>query len=659
MMRALAVAISLLLSGTAAAQCQFSGGEIVNPTAPGCGNVILRYTENTTGSNLIPLGYPVPVPVSSLTPVDGFRTYDSLLARHQDLMLSNDEVYGEVIGVTHSGRDIWGYRIGTPDTQTPYGHLKGAVMAIAGVHAREWQPPEVITEIFERAVATSSDGGVGQYLAENLTVVLVPVVNIDGFRQTQMFPDTVTAHEFQPRDGRMRRKNLHNPQNGGVVDNNLSTVADNFFGVDINRNYSPGFRSVAANSSVTSLIHAGSSIQSEAESQAVINAVGLAPANRLRLFMDIHSFTQVYFPPMTGNAQRDTNTQLLATRMRAVTGFKYGYSPSPPGANIGTHADHFAFAYQVPSWTLETEPLNGGSDYGGLAVSHSGFITPDDEIARVRDELAQTALLGFYHQAGPPAVVAAEILDDDGDTVWRVDWEATGPSAREQVVSVNESLVPGADYTLRVSFNKPMRWRVGGNVGQFPGQSVSLLPSFQLEIQPATGTNNTVVLLSGTTATWHEDPDDYLHYRDDTVSHTFTVPEALPDGPLQAVVVVNLTDLASLQLDGNPATPVDWVNGAWRNYEDVTLTDTFSGGPDCTLRLWIGEGDRGTHNLRCNARIAAEAAPPPPPPTPTPTPTPTPRSGGGAFDWFDLAALLLLCLVARRYFRKSRVQLVA
>ena len=86
MTRALIAALLLIAAAPpVAAQCQIdNSGEYANPTAPGCGDVILHYTESSNGTNEIPLGYPVPIPVDSLTPVAGFRTYASLLAAQQD-----------------------------------------------------------------------------------------------------------------------------------------------------------------------------------------------------------------------------------------------------------------------------------------------------------------------------------------------------------------------------------------------------------------------------------------------------------------------------------------------------------------------------------------------------------------------------------------------
>ena len=39
----------------------------------------------------------------------------------------------------------------------------------------------------------------------------------------------------------MRRKNLRNPATNGFIDSDIGTVADNFWGVDLNRNAAQGF----------------------------------------------------------------------------------------------------------------------------------------------------------------------------------------------------------------------------------------------------------------------------------------------------------------------------------------------------------------------------------------------------------------------------------
>ena len=220
--------------------------------------VMFTYTELDAGARLIPLGYTVPIPVSSLTPVDGFRTYDSLLALHQDLTLTDDNVRADRVGNSLAGRDIWAYSIGDADNVTRDGLVEPAVLAIGGIHAREWQPPEAVSALIETLSATADDQWLGSYLRDNLNVVLIPVLNVDGFLQTQAHPDRTSADPLQPREGRMRRRNLRNPNTNNAIDSTIDTTDDNFWGIDLNRNSPTGWGlNGGSSASVTSLIYRG------------------------------------------------------------------------------------------------------------------------------------------------------------------------------------------------------------------------------------------------------------------------------------------------------------------------------------------------------------------------------------------------------------------
>ncbi len=402
-----AVCIALLCSATplAAADCVIdANGEITNPFEPGCGDVVFTYTENDNLGTNIALGYPPPAPVASMTAVAGFRDYASLFAQHQALLTLNDEVDGEVVGTTLAGREIWAYVIGDPDSTTAEGFPEAAALINGGIHAREWQTPEAVTSLFETLVTAKADGGFFQYLVDNLNTIVVPVNNVDGFIQTQLFPETVTADRRQPREGRMRRKNLRNPVTNGFIDSDIATVADNFWGVDLNRNSLQGYgQANRSSTSPTSLVYRGAAAESEPEVLALQQAATLGPESRLRLFSDTHSFGQDYFAPQPPNARLNAITRALATRMIAASGRAYVYGPDPAGTpGIGTTADHFAFELQIPSWTLEVEPASGGQDYGGLAThGHSGFILPAAEAARMRNDVVRQYLLGFYPPERP------------------------------------------------------------------------------------------------------------------------------------------------------------------------------------------------------------------------------------------------------------------
>ncbi len=643
--------IAVLLIGglamaDARAQCQFSNGNITNPTDPSCAGRMLTYTESTTGVDLIALGYPVPVPVSSLTPVDGFRTYDSLLALHQDLALTSQNVQAILAGVTLSGRDIWAYSIGDADSTTIDGLPEPAVMAVGGTHAREWQPPEAVSSLFETLAASANDEWLGSYLRDNLNIVLIPVLNVDGFLQTQAHPDRTSADPGQPREGRMRRRNLRNPNTGLPIDDTIDTTGDNFWGVDLNRNSPQGWGMNGGSSpDITSLIYRGPNATSEPEIQALQNAATFAPGNRLRLYMDVHSFTQIYLAPSTGNLRRDNYTNALARVMRAVQGFKYGYAADPADGGIGLTSDYFGYTFDIPSWTLETEPLNGAQDYGGTAShGHSGFILPNDEAARMRSEIVASSLLGFYRQAGPPHVVAVRIRDLATDELrYAAEWQ--NGSQRNLSVTLNSALIPGHDYKMWVAFSKPMRFRTqAGNAGTYPGQQTAP-GSGSVELQvPDLGQSNDVILDFASIA-WLDQPDaatdGYRQYIFDAATLDFSIPAGMAIGnAASAVLSLSFADMSDFQLDANPETPVDWRNGGWSGYENEDNVAADSGGIDCQFHPFVATDPAAVAPVveaTCRAATPPSLPPPPPPPRQN-------SGGGGSGFWL----LFVFCLLWRR-----------
>jgi hypothetical protein len=281
---------------------------------------------------------------------------------------------------------------------------------------------------------------------------------------------------------------------------------------------------------------------------------------------------------------------------------------------------------------MELEPANGGQDYGGLAShGHSGFIVPDREAARMREDVTRQYLLGFYRQSGPPTAIAAEIRARVGNAVvYRARWNRDGASARVLDVEVNEALVPGEDYTLWVAFNKPMRIRgPGGNVVPYAGQSTgAAVGTVTLEI-PSLAAGADVAL--GSAGRWLNTPggapDGYLRYADDAFAVKFRLPASINVGAsTAAVLVLGQRDLAQMALDGDPATAVDWGGGHWLRYEDVDGVAGDLGGADCSFKPYVAPAPGAAPPA---AEASCRAAEPPPPP---------PSGGGGG----DPGLLLLL-----------------
>ncbi|GAB4191687.1 MAG: hypothetical protein Tsb002_20630 [Wenzhouxiangellaceae bacterium] len=566
-----------------------------------------QIVEWTEAPGPLGLGYPVPIPVDTPLPFDGFRTYDGLHTRHQDLALTTPWVHSAVIGQTHKQRDIWLYRLGDDDGLTAEGLPEPAMLINGGIHAREWQSPEVVTGVLE-ALATTENDPLVDYLRDNVNGMIIPVLNIDGFLQTQRYPrsnylgtdptDLVNDPQPSPRDGRMRRKNLL------VTDEDLNTQGDHLFGVDLNRNNAPFWATSAGSSfNPTSLVYHGSNAGSEPETQALYSAVVHGPAPRLRLFTDTHSFGRIYFSILTSNIRRNAiQGRLINTLINhhtAIPGGK-GYLVNPDGAQagfgIGVTPEHFATTYQIPAWTLELEPARnlGGVEYGSLGTNgHDGFIMPEAEIRRLRESMSQTMLTSFYHMAGPPSIEAAQLIDRaSGAAVMIARWQVTDEQQRELFMQQLQPLIIGQQYDLWIAFNKPMRWRdASGAVTTYPGQASSTL-NFDLDILAG----NNFINVEQDEPLWLNQPGGsptgYQRYRDDAVRIGIRITSDGNNGNLlqQALsagspLTFRLTtaDLTGHQLDANPATVVDYQGGAWTGYENTAGTQGDVGGTDTNL----------------------------------------------------------------------------
>jgi hypothetical protein len=601
---------------------------IVCNTAQGAAT--FTYSQSGSPAGTIGLGYPVPIPVDSLTPIDGFRTYQSLSARHQQLVNDADFVTGEVVGQTIKGEDIWLYTVSDNDDKTHSGAQEGATLINGGIHAREWQSPEAVTGFMEQLYNNRNNQYIESYLVDNLKMMFIPVLNIDGFKQTQRYPDKVTNSVSAPREGRMRRKNLRG------VDFDINTGSDNLLGIDLNRNSEPFWATTTSSSSdPSSLVYHGSAPASEPEIDALINAAQIAPADRLRLFLDVHSFTQIYFTPMTGNSRRDAITGNVMSTMRAVNDFKYAYGPGTPGRGIGTTAGYFAVIHQIPSATLETEPTsNGAADYGGNGVSHDGFILPESQVRRMVNETTQATLSGFYAQAEKPILNQVMIRNKSTNEIVVDGSWLSSVNGRQRVFDNNNALGNDTQYQVSLIFNKPMRWLIDGEAATYPSINMPLLPTVGWFGADSAG-NAIEANIDVSTGNWLVD-SGFSRYKTDTFVFDMTLPDTLDWSQLVRIAFsVSTSDMVNQRLDTNPASVVDWQNGSWSHYENTNGEALDSGGIDKSFRL-VDDG----------SDLYAQQPTPTPTPVPVPPTTPTTNNsssgGGGSFSWVGLLGLLIL-----------------
>ena len=567
---------------------------------------IVEWVESAPASDTskIALGYPVPIPVDTPLPFDGFRTYSGLHTRHQDLANTTPWAHAIEIGETRSGRPIWAYQLGDANHETVTGVPELAMLTNAGIHAREWQSPEVATGIIELLALAEDDNHLISYLRDNANIMVIPVLNIDGFLQTQRYPTRnwlgtdPNDPRGSPRDGRMRRKNMLGP------DEILTTQGDHLLGVDLNRNNLPFWNTNPGRSSddSNSLVHHGESSHSEPESQALLTAAELGPVGQLSMYTDMHSFSQVHFWSHSGNDRLASLTQdLLNTfsqhHRNFDTGKFYGFSSAqnvPQNQGIGAADELYTYLYEVPSWTLEIEPSNPGTDYGGLGRNgHDGFILPESEVERVRTELAQTFTVAYYQQSGPPSIAAIRLIDQQtGAVVFEAEWDTSSNTSRDLYTFQAQALQLDRDYVLRVAFDKPMRWRENGEVSVLPGQ-----PPSTLNAEGAATVNGEDLTAILEQEQWLQipggAPNGYLRYRDDTLSAGFSFPAddnniALINGTTTATLEFSTFDMTGNQTDADPSTVARWEDGGWSGYEDSMGNDlTDSGGTDSTVQVQV------------------------------------------------------------------------
>lgn len=550
------------------------------------------------------LGYPVPIPVDTPVPFDGFRSYSGLQSQWQSIDLDNPWINAHQVGTSHKNRQIWAYVMSDDNNLTPWGQPEAAMMINGGIHAREWQSPETLTGILELFHANSNDRSLYQYLLENNTIITIPVLNVDGFLQTQRYPKSNWfSNAIGPRDGRMRRKNLRD------TDEILDTNQDYLNGVDLNRNNPPYWASSNRSSpNPTSIVYHGLAAQSEPEAQALLNAADLVNPDQLRIYTDLHSFSQVHF------ANRSFNNTLNFLQSRVLSNFSRHHKALPgeknyvdrsafttPGFGIGSTDEYFQTKYQIPAWTLETEPSNTlspdahpdlpgfAADYGGVVSNgHSGFISPDSAIRRIRTQLAQSFAIAWYTQSGPPAILQYQIIDNTTDAII-VDaaWDANLSNSSERTWYQHSfaPLVTGENYSLLIRFNKPMRHRDNN-------QQIAHLPGFTTLMNPIinTAVNNLEVNFEFTDSQWLNQQSShwqsYGFYQDDTWVGKFSLPEPLE---LTAEDQLNFEiiafDMVGQSNDSHPATAVTWAQGQWQNYENSSGVADIKGGFDTSLSV--------------------------------------------------------------------------
>jgi len=218
-----------------------------------------------------------------------------------------DLITVENIGTTWENRPIL---LATISLHVAYANLKPALLYTGTAHAREWIGHELGVDFIDYLLSNyQNNPEILETLTHN-TLYLVPCLNPDGF-------------EYSRKHFSFWRKNRRN--NG-----------DGTYGVDLNRNFSVGYRKSTNTSGNT---YGGPYPFSEPETQAIKKFVD-EHAN-ITIALDYHSQGNVFFPAHKFNHESEiegTDMNSLCANMnyhiQKVTGRKYGINRGKPPTKL-------------------------------------------------------------------------------------------------------------------------------------------------------------------------------------------------------------------------------------------------------------------------------------------------------------------------------------
>lgn len=540
---------------------------------------IATYVESPTSPenpNQIALGFPVPIPRDQSAPFAGFRSLNGLRIRALELSQAENGPRLFTLGQSRNGQDISMLCFGPDQTMQ--------VLQSAAIHAREWAAPEALMGLAE-AFVLQRDQPLIAWVADTIPSCLIPVLNPDGFAQTQNeaaqtriceAPEqpgdgaNCPASDAYPRDGRMRRKNLGDVSVGTGSDGDITTPEDSLLGVDLNRNFPPYWAtSNSSSNSKVDIIYHGPESASEPETTILVDLQNTLPTNQLRLFVDTHSYGHLYFWNCTGRRDLDQTTNDWIERFRNAARLAYASSPTGnpnTGAGcgefgIGAADELFAYQANTPAYTLELEPnaQSGAGQYGGLGVNHDGFILPESIVPLMRDDVVRMMVLAYSLTAGPAWARSVNLhsADQPNTPLYQAAW-LTGPTTRQLQTATRNTFQPGDPVTIEIDFDRPMRaLDDADNVTLWPGQSLRFSPRLRLQSGDSTWQIDT------DTGYWTQPPQGYQTQR--FVVTTEIPPSWDPDGELR--LLIDATDNAGVANDADPATVPQWANGHFSKIE--------------------------------------------------------------------------------------------
>ena len=238
----------------------------------------------------------------------------------------------ESIGKTHEGREII---LATLSLDIKEESDKPALLYTGTIHAREWIGHELALKFIEYILKNyDTNPKIYEYLKRS-TLYMVPCLNPDGF-------------EYSRKHFSFWRKNRR-------------LNSDGSYGVDLNRNFSIGFKK---SSKMNSNVYGGERPFSEPETQAIKKFVDTH--DNITIALDYHSQGNVFFPAHKFRHESEidgSDLNILCANMseqiNRVTGRNYGiHRGKPPAKLISGSGREYYYSKGILSVVVEVGTKN-------------------------------------------------------------------------------------------------------------------------------------------------------------------------------------------------------------------------------------------------------------------------------------------------------------
>ncbi len=255
----------------------------------------------------------------------------------KDFLIDCEKKYPNLISVTNIGKS-WENRdilLATISLNVEYANLKPALLYTGTIHAREWIGNELAIAFIDYLLRNHENNPeILKTLTYN-TLYIVPCLNPDGFEYSR------NHFSFWRKN---RRKNR-----------------DGTYGVDLNRNFSIGYKK---SKNTSSNVYSGPYPFSEPETKAIKDFVDRH--DNITIALDYHSQGNVFFPAHKFNHEMElegTDLNTLCANMNyhihKVTGRKYGINRGkPPTKLISGSGREYYYSKGIISAVVEVGTRN-------------------------------------------------------------------------------------------------------------------------------------------------------------------------------------------------------------------------------------------------------------------------------------------------------------